>query len=146
MSLYQKSLVLTLESLIGKYNNFSKKPFLENCIILSKIRFSSDTNRMQNENLFDLKNYLQSTFENNKLYFLLIYEMLYLLNLKKKFTSKNNNRIVNNYFELIISSMQKKINLLTIPEQIIDDREYLTSLALTNLYTINQIQNEKKNI
>ena len=48
------------------------------------------------------------------------------------------NRLVDNYFTIIFSSIRKKINTLTIPRYLIEDQDYWTTLALSNLYTISQ--------
>ena len=54
------------------------------------------------------------------------------------------NRLVDNYFKIISFSITKKINKLTIPDYLIDDQNYLTTLALSNLYTISQFYHDEK--
>jgi hypothetical protein len=145
MTLHEKSLVITLDSFFSEYSYPDKKRSLEKSIVLSKMRVLNSIFKDKiclNFNLFD---YLKSTCSCNQIYIFLFYQFLYALNLKKNFTSRNTNRIISNYFSILINSVQRKVNLLTIPQEIIEDKEYITTFALSNLYTINEFYNEIQN-
>ena len=70
-------------------------------------------------------------------------QILYVLNFKKKFCQKNFNRLISNYFKITYESVRKKTNILTIPEYVINDNQYLNTLALNNLYAISEFNNNE---
>ncbi len=142
MTLYEKSLVITLDSLVGEYAYSDKKRSLENSIVLSKMRVFNSIFRDKIFLNFNILDYLKSTCSCNIFHMFLLYQLLYALNLKKNFTSTNTNRTISNYFNILINSIQRQVNILTIPQEIIDDKEYITTFALSNLYTINEFYNE----
>ena len=143
MSFYKQCLVLTIESLVGEQNIPLKESWLDSSLILSKMKVFYKIRESENVVQFDAFEFLQKIGENKKLYILLLSEILYILNFKKKFSQKNMNRIVGNYFSIISLSIKRKINLLTIPKSIIEDQSYLTTLALCNLYTLSQFYDDE---
>lgn len=65
--------------------------------------------------------------------------VLYLLNFKKKFCSKNLNRIINNYFRIFLLYINKDIEAESVLGLKINDKFYLNTFNLTNLYIIAKI-------
>lgn len=144
MHIYKQCLILTTNGLVGEENVLLKGSRLETSLALSKMRVFYKIRKDMEESSFDIYTYLETISNNIKSYTLLISEILYLLNFKKKFSQRNINRIVNNYFYIVFIFIRRKINLLTIPEEIIEDKNYLNTLALSNLYTVSRFYYDKK--
>nr|YP_001293486.1 ORF146 [Rhodomonas salina]ABO70859.1 ORF146 [Rhodomonas salina] len=144
MTLYKKCLVLSTEALVGENNLLQQKSWLDTALVLSKMKIFYKIRQDENESLFDISNYLIDTNTNKNLYPLIGLEILYLINFKKKFTQKNMNRIIENYFKIVFFSIRKKINMVTAPTPVIDDFNYLTTLSLSNLYTISKFNYDHK--
>jgi len=144
MNLNKQCLIFTIEALVGEHDIFPEKTWLTKSVVLSKLKIFYKLKYQDSELDFDLSHYIDTAANNQKSYMLLVLEILYLLNFKKKFSQKNMNRLVDNYFKIISFSITKKINKLTIPDYLIDDQNYLTTLALSNLYTISQFYHDEK--
>lgn len=144
MTLYKKCLVLTTEALIGEQSILPQKSWLDTSIILSKMKILYKVRQKKDETMFNIVDYLTTITNNQKLYPLLILEILYLVNFKKKFSQRNVNRIAENYFKIVFLSVTKKINMATVPEPIVTDLNYLTTLSLCNLYTISKFHYDQK--
>nr|ASO75863.1 hypothetical protein [Storeatula sp. CCMP1868] len=127
MEFSKSYIIVSLDGLIGEGNFFSEEIFKN--ILHSKKTF------------YQYKEIKKSLIFDPHLVFYqsLTIQILYLLNFKKKFCSKNINRITSNYFKIFYKSVNRKIDFVTTPEQIIKDEPYLNSLALSNLYTINKL-------
>lgn len=145
MVLYKQSLINTIDALIGENNTFSQNSWLDNSLALSKMKIFYQI-RKKEEVSFDILNYLKRLSIDKKIYTLLIAEILYLMNFKKKFSQKNIYRIVENYFSIVSFNMTKKTNILLLPDRIIDDQYYLMTLAVSSLYTINEFYNNEKQL
>jgi hypothetical protein len=143
MVLYKQSLVNTIDALIGENNTFSQDSWLDDSLVLSRMKILYQL-RKKEEVSFDLLNYLKRVSTNKKMYTLLISEILYLLNFKKKFSQKNIYRIVGNYFNIISLNMTKKKKYFVLPDQITGDEQYLSTIAVSNLYTINEFYDNEK--
>jgi hypothetical protein len=143
MFLYKQCLLNTIDALIGENNTFSQESSLDHSLVLSRMKIFYQI-RQKEEVLFDILNYLKIVSVNKKMYTLLISEILYLLNFKKNFSQKNIYRIVGNYFNIISLNINKKATLFTIPDQIIGDEHYLTTIAVSTLYTINEFYDNEK--
>lgn len=146
MTLYKQCLMFSIEGLIGNNSNLSQDSWLNNSLILSKMKVLYHIKQPEEKTSFDILTYLKSVSNNRNIYKCLTLEILYLLNFKKKFTQKNVNRIIDNYFKIVSCNLGKKANLLTVPEQIIEDQKYVTTLALSSLYAINQFYYEEETI
>jgi len=138
MNLHKQSLVFSIEALIGEHDVFSNKTWLTKSLVLSKLKIFYKLKCHNSELDFDISHYINTATKSKTLYIFLTLEILYLLNFKKKFSQRNMNRLVDNYFTIIFSSIRKRLNTLTIPRYLIEDQDYLTTLALSNLYTISQ--------
>ena len=138
MNLHKQSLVFSIEALLGEHNVFPKKTWLTKSLVLSKLKIFYKLKSHNSELDFDISHYINTATKSKTLYIFLTLEILYLLNFKKKFSQRNMNRLVDNYFTIIFSSIRKRLNTLTIPRYLIEDQDYLTTLALSNLYTISQ--------
>jgi hypothetical protein len=143
MVLYKQSLVNTIDALIGENNTFSQDSWLDDSLVLSRMKILYQL-RKKEEVSFDLLNYLKRVSTNKKMYTLLISEILYLLNFKKKFSQRNIYRIVGNYFNIISLNMTKKKKYFVLPDQITGDEQYLSTIAVSNLYTINEFYDNEK--
>lgn len=143
MVLYKQSLVNTIDALIGENNTFSQDSWLDDSLVLSRMKILYQL-RKKEEVSFDLLNYLKRVSTNKKMYTLLISEILYLLNFKKKFSQRNIYRIVGNYFNIISLNMTKKKKFFVLPDQITGDEQYLSTIAVSNLYTINEFYDNEK--
>ena len=145
MVLYKQSLVNTIDALIGENNTFSQDSWLDDSLVLSRMKILYQL-RKKEEVSFDLLNYLKRVSTNKKMYTLLISEILYLLNFKKKFSQRNIYRIVGNYFNIISLNMTKKKKYFVLPDQITGDEQYLSTIAVSNLYTINEFYDNEKQV
>ena len=143
MVLYKQSLVNTIDALIGENNTFSQDSWLDDSLVLSRMKILYRL-RKKEAISFDVLNYLKRVSMNKKMYTLLISEILYLLNFKKKFSQKNIYRIVGNYFNIISLNMTKKKKFFVLPDQITGDEQYLSTIAVSNLYTINEFYDNEK--
>ena len=143
MVLYKQSLVNTIDALIGENNTFSQDSWLDDSLVLSRMKILYRL-RKKEAISFDVLNYLRRVSMNKKMYTLLISEILYLLNFKKKFSQKNIYRIVGNYFNIISLNMTKKKKYFVLPDQITGDEQYLSTIAVSNLYTINEFYDNEK--
>ena len=143
MTLYKKCLILTIEALVGEHGNLPKKSWLETALILSRMKIFYKIRQDEHKIVFKTSDYVTILSNSQDLYSLLALEILYLINFKKKFSQKNINRSVENYFKILFFSIRKKINMKTVPAPIIDDLDYLTSLSLCNLYTMSQFHYDK---
>nr|BDA98938.1 hypothetical protein [Rhodomonas sp. NIES-2332] len=146
MTLSKKCLVLITEALVGEHKTLPQKSWLDTALVLSKMKIFYAIRHEEKEILFNTFDYITTISKNQNFYSLLALEILYLVNFKKKFSQKNINRNVENYFKIVFLSIRKKINMLTIPIPIIDDLDYLTTLSLCNLYTISQFHYDEKKI
>jgi|TARA_B110000261_G_scaffold66873_1_gene78394 hypothetical protein len=139
MGLYKQFILLTLEGLVG-VNITTSKQSLDQILLLSQMKtFHNFRNMSNNKNLANIKQEIQ--YEDY--YNLLVMQILYVLNFKKKFCQKNFNRLISNYFKITYESVRKKTNILTIPEYVINDNQYLNTLALNNLYAISEFNNNE---
>ena len=139
MGLYKHFILLTLEGLVG-VNITTSKQSLDQILLLSQMKtFHNFRNMSNNKNLANIKQEIQ--YEDY--YNLLVMQILYVLNFKKKFCQKNFNRLISNYFKITYESVRKKTNILTIPEYVINDNQYLNTLALNNLYAISEFNNNE---
>jgi hypothetical protein len=145
MVLYKQSLVNTIDALIGENNTFSQDSWLDDSLVLSRMKILYRL-RKKEAISFDVLNYLKRVSMNKKMYTLLISEILYLLNFKKKFSQKNIYRIVGNYFNIISLNMTKKKKFFVLPDQITGDEQYLSTIAVSNLYTINEFYDNEKQV
>jgi hypothetical protein len=140
MGLYKQFILLTLEGLVG-VNITTSKQSLNQVLLLSQMKtFHNFRNIYNNENLTDIKEEVQYEESYNQL----VMQILYVLNFKKKFCQKSFNRLVSNYFKITYQSIRKKTNILTIPEYVINDNQYLNTLALSNLYAISQLNDNER--
>ena len=145
MNFYKQSLILTTESLMGEQNILPKESYLDNSLILSKMKIFYKIKKSQKFINFNTSNYLNRIGKKKEKYILLFLEILYILNFKKKFSQRNMNRILVNYFSLVSISIRDRNNRLVIPESIIEDDNYISTLALCNLYSLSQFyENETK--
>jgi hypothetical protein len=144
MSLQEQCLIITIEALIGENRIFSSEAWVDDSLVLSKMKIFHKIKQNKIEMHSNIFKNLQKLFDEKNTYLLLITEILYLLSFKKKFNQKNTNRIINNYFRIISLQSRKKINNIAIPKQIISDDKYILTLALSNLYTISQFYENKK--
>jgi hypothetical protein len=144
MSLQEQCLIITIEALIGENRIVSSEAWVDDSLVLSKMKIFHKIKQNKIEMHSNIFKNLQKLFDEKNTYLLLITEILYLLSFKKKFNQKNTNRIINNYFRIISLQSRKKINNIAIPKQIISDDKYILTLALSNLYTISQFYENKK--
>lgn len=144
MSLQEQCLIITMEALIGENRIVSNEEWLDDSLVLSKMKIFHKIKQNKIEVQFIIFKNLQMLSDEKNTYSLLITEILYLLSFKKKFNQKSINRILNNYFRIISLHARKKINVITIPRQIISDDKYVLTLALSTLYTISQFYENKK--
>nr|BDA98642.1 hypothetical protein [Rhodomonas sp. NIES-1730] len=145
MTLYKRCVLLTLEGLIGDVKNESQISCLDNQIALSKMKVFYEIKKIKMESSFDIFNYLKLLFIDKKMHSFLVSEIVYVLNFKKKFSQKNINRLISNYFKIGLLNIRKKTNSYLIPEQIINDPHYLNTISFSVLYSINQFyKNETK--
>lgn len=144
MSLQEQCLIITIEALIGENRIVSSEAWVDDSLVLSKMKIFHKIKQNKIEMQSNIFKNLQKLFDEKNTYLLLITEILYLLSFKKKFNQKNTNRIINNYFRIISLESRKKVNNIVIPKQIISDDKYILTLALSNLYTISQFYENKK--
>ena len=142
MEFHEKHIILSLEGLIGEGNIFCERKLLQEALTLSKMKTFYQYKERKNDVCFDFDSGQETI--NLQAYKYLVMQILYILNFKKKFCSKNMNRIVSNYFKIFYKSIKRKVNTLTIPEYIINDESYLNTLALSNIYMINEFQHYEK--
>lgn len=138
MKFHQCNILLSVEGLIGEGNISSNKKLLQQDVIISKMKTFYQYKEYINNPIIDFN---QTEVKLNlPVYKCLVMQILYILNFKKKFCSKNVNRLITNYFKIFYKSMHRKISILTIPEHINNDEIYLNTLALSNIYIINEFQ------
>nr|BDA98199.1 hypothetical protein [Rhodomonas sp. NIES-1006] len=144
MTLYKQCLIFTIEALIGKTNGFPEKLWLQNSLMISKMKIFYKIRKDDQALDFDIFDYVDTITHDRDLYTCLFSEILYLVNFKKKFSQKNINRIVENYFKIISLSIKQRTNILVLPRQIVQDHHYLNTLALSNLYILNEFYYDQK--
>lgn len=140
MEFHERHIILSLEGLVGEGSILSKKSLLQQSVAVSKIKTFYQYKEELNDVMVDFNQ--SKPVINLQVYQYLIMQILYVLNFKKKFCSKNVNRLITNYFKIFYKSMRRKIGVSTIPKHIINDEIYLNTLAFSNIYVINESQKQ----
>lgn len=146
MSLHEQSVVLVIENLVGGDISTFQLSHLDTSVTLSKMKSFYKLKHKKVEFTFDILKYLIHFSKHRTSKLSLVFETLYLLNLRKKFSQKNMNRATDNYLKISLLNLQEKTNVSNFPENIIKDQNYWLTLSIATLYSISQFHNNETKI
>lgn len=139
MIAYKELLLFTLNHFLPNYCFTAKEYSLQESSILFRAKVFYRSRNSQNLIRSNITKIIQIRYLNNPVYRLLFLEILYILNFKKSFTSRNFNRVTSNYFKIFFLGIEKNKNKCNLSHEFADDMIYLSTLAFCTLYIISEI-------